>query len=176
MDGYLGKPVQLDELKAVLGRWQTGTQKTGKPAEIPQQKKINAPGSFSATGKVVFNRTDLMNRMLDDMEMAALTARTFIEDLPQQLAAIKSAVDQNDCAAIASFAHRLKGAAGTLGGDALHYLLGELECAGKNQDLPAAKKISAQLDAESAALVNSLQAEIIDAQPDAFGVPFAEKV
>ncbi|HTB82919.1 MAG TPA: ATP-binding protein [Candidatus Sulfotelmatobacter sp.] len=176
MDGYLGKPIQLEELKAVLGRWQTRTQKNEKLAEIPKTQKINAPESLSATGNAVFNRADLMNRMLDDMEMASLTARTFIEDLPQQLAAIKSAVDRNDCAAINSFAHRLKGAAGTLSGDALYYLLGELERAGKNHDLPAAKKISAQLDAESAALVNSLQAEILDTPSDPCGVPFAEKV
>jgi len=176
MDGYLGKPIQIEELKAVLGRWQTRTQKIGQLAEIPQQQKIYAPEFFSATGRAVFNRADLMNRMLDDMEMATLTALAFVEDLPRQLAAIKSAADQNDCAAINSCAHRLKGAAGTLGGDALYYLLGELEHAGKNQDLPTVKKISAQLDAESAALVKALQAEILDATPDAFGVPFAEKV
>jgi len=176
MDGYLGKPIQLEELKAVLGRWKTRTQKIGKLAEIPQEQKINAPEFFPATGRAVFNRADLMNRMLDDMEMATLTALAFVEDLPRQLAAIKSAVDQTDCAAINGCAHRLKGAAGTLGGDALYYLLGELELAGKNQDLPAAKKISAQLDAESAALMKALQAEILDAPPDPFGVPFAEKV
>jgi CheY-like chemotaxis protein len=176
MDGYLGKPVQLEELKTVLGRWKTRTQKNEYAAEIPQAQKTNPRESLSATGKAVFNRADLLHRLLHDMEMAAFTAQAFIEDLPRQLIAIKSAVDRTDCAGINTCAHRLKGAAGTIGGDALHYLLGELECAGKNQDLPAAKQISAQLEAESAALVKALQSEILDAPPDPCGVPFAEKV
>jgi signal transduction histidine kinase/DNA-binding response OmpR family regulator len=180
MDGYLGKPIQMEELKAVLERWKSKTQKVEPaaemPTEAPKPQKISVPASFSATGRAVFSRADLMNRMLDDMEMATLTSEAFIEDLPKQLAAIQSAVDQNDCAATGSFAHRLKGAAGTVGGDALYFLLGELENAGRNQNLEAVKNISAQLAAESGALVKALQSEILNAPPDPFGVPFAEKV
>ena len=203
MDGYLGKPIQIDELKAVLERWKKSPAKksaalttassgnaTSVPAAAPATKNVSAEiisemkdeqkiftrNFTSLTGKLVFNRADLMNRMLDDMEMAALTSQAFIDDLPKQLAAIKAAVTKQDAAATASAAHRLKGAAGTCGGDALHQVLDDIERAGKQNNLDLAAKCAAQLDEESAALVKALTEEILNAPPDPFGVPFAETV
>ena len=203
MDGYLGKPIQIEELKAALERWKK-IPSSGAPVsdpasseKIPAQleaapaiqnvpteiipalnhtKKMFTPEFTSLTGKDVFNRADLMNRMLDDLEMATLTAQAFIEDLPKQLAAIKSAVASGDPAATGSAAHRLKGAAGTVGGDALHHVLGDLERLGKEKNLELAAKSAAQLDDEAAALVAALTEEILNAPPDPFGVPFAEAV
>ena len=78
--------------------------------------------------------------------------------------------------ATASAAHRLKGAAGTMGGDSLHYLLGEIERLGKAKDMEAVAPLAAQIEAEAAALAEMLTNEILHAPPDPFGVPFAEKV
>ncbi len=200
MDGYLGKPIQIEELKAVLDRWKksaavspnsdsaSSEKISTPPAVAPVIQKIsveiipamplpqkNFTANFtSLTGKDVFNRADLMNRMLDDMEMATLTAQAFIDDLPKQLAAIKTAVASGDLAATASAAHRLKGAAGTCGGDALHHVLSDLERLGKEKKIELATKSAAQLDDEAAALVAALTEEILNAPPDPFGVPFAE--
>ena len=189
MDGYLGKPIQLEDLKAVLEKWKP---KTATPVSTPASpentpaEKISvaatvvtapagenfAPEFVSTTGKEVFNRADLMNRMLDDLEMAALTAQAFVDDLPKQTANIRKAVQHSDPAAIASAAHRLKGAAGTMGGDALHHILSELERAGKDKDLHAARSLAEKIADEAAALVQALQAEILNAPADPFGVPF----
>ena len=192
MDGYLGKPIQIENLKAALenakqvkaGRERETASPTpsadspipalATDAPVSKMEETFMRGFTSTTGKVVFNRADMMNRMLDDMEMATLTAQAFLEDLPKQIANIKSAVASGDPAATASAAHRLKGAAGTVGGDALHHVLGEIERAGKANEMDIAIKNAAQLDEESAALADALQEEILNAPPDPFGVPFAE--
>ena len=186
MDGYLGKPIQMDALKAALEKWKP---KNGTPAastassetvaaekNSPVAEKTFAPEFVSTTGKTIFNRADLMNRMLDDMEMATMTAQAFMDDLPKQIAALLKAVASGDPAATASAAHRLKGAAGTMGGDSLHYLLGEIERLGKAKEMEAVAPLAAQIESEAAALAEALTGEILNAPPDPFGVPFAEKV
>jgi CheY-like chemotaxis protein len=195
MDGYLGKPIQIEDLKAALEKWKpkTGTPVSDPasseniaPEKIPGDEvvvaennspapagKTFAPEFISTTGKVVFNRADLMNRMLEDMEMATLTAQAFVDDLPKQLANIKKAVASGDPAATASAAHRLKGAAGTMGGDALHHVLSELERIGKANTMDNAAALAEKIEAEAAALTQALTDEILNAPPDPFGVPFA---
>jgi CheY-like chemotaxis protein/HPt (histidine-containing phosphotransfer) domain-containing protein len=195
MDGYLGKPIQLEDLKAALEKWKPKTETpVSDPAsseniaseKIPGDEvvvaennspapagKTFAPEFISTTGKVVFNRADLMNRMLEDMEMATLTAQAFVDDLPKQLANIKKAVASGDHAATASAAHRLKGAAGTMGGDALHHVLSELERIGKANTMDTAAALAEKIEAEAAALAQALTDEILNAPPDPFGVPFA---
>ncbi len=196
MDGYLGKPIQMDALKAALEKWQptngtpAASTTSSEPvaveknptAETPAVENIStpiekkfSPNFVSLTGKAIFNRADLMNRMLDDMEMATLTAQAFLDDLPKQTAALLKAVTSGDPAATASAAHRLKGAAGTMGGDSLHYLLGEIERLGKAKDMDAVTKLARQIEGEAAALAEILTSEILNAPPDPFGVPFAEK-
>ncbi len=198
MDGYLGKPIQLEDLKAALEKWKPKTA-DGTPVASPASSenlateknpaaeiavaensspapagKTFAPEYISTTGKVVFNRADLMNRMLEDMEMATLTAQAFVDDLPKQLAHIKKAVASGDPAATASAAHRLKGAAGTMGGDALHHVLSELERIGKANTMDTAAALAEKIEAEAAALAQALTDEILNAPADPFGVPFAE--
>jgi CheY-like chemotaxis protein len=179
MDGYLGKPIQMDALRAALEKWKP---KNGTPAVSTASSETEtadnnfSPEFVSTTGKAIFNRADLMNRMLDDMEMATLTAQAFMDDLPKQTAALLKAVASGDATATASAAHRLKGAAGTMGGDSLHYLLGEIERLGKAKDMEAVAPLAAQIEAEAAALAEMLTNEILHAPPDPFGVPFAEKV
>jgi len=174
MNGHLGKPIQIEELKAVLERW----HKSDRVPETADASAITEPNAFldgdlgSTTGRLVFNREDMLTRMLDDMEMATLTAQAFIEDLPKQLGAIKNAVHSGDPAATVSAAHRLKGAAGMIGGDALHHLLSELERIGKEQCMDAAAELIVKIDREAAALVRALQKEILSLPPDPFGAPF----
>ena len=140
---HLGKPIQLEDLKAALEKWKPkGADRNPASSQacpekptaenipvtetVPAEHLTSAPAGktftpehISTTGKVVFNRADLMNRMLEDMEMAKLTAEAFVGDLPKQLANIRQAIKNGDPAATSSAAHRLKGAAGTMGGDAL---------------------------------------------------------
>ena len=181
MDGYLGKPINIEELKAALKKAELKNSAGGSekiPAvetaveNFPPGPAPAPPDFISLSGKLVFNRDDLMNRMLEDMELATLTAGAFLEDLPRQTAALKTAIHSGDPAVTASAAHRLKGAAGTIGGDALHQLLDEIERAGKNKSMETATALLPRLDPEAAALAWALQEEIINAPADPCGEPF----
>lgn len=54
-------------------------------------------------------------------------------DLPQRL---QSLIEASDLSALATYAHRLYGAAGNLGMEMLHTALGKLEISARNRDLP----------------------------------------
>jgi len=171
MDGYLGKPIQIELLKTVLERAQP---KTSIPIMNPETSPLTiveplpplaVPAYTSPSGKLVFNRADMLNRMLDDMEMAVLTAEAYLSDLPNQVSALKAAIASGDAADTASAAHRLKGATGTIGGDALHHLLDEIERAGKNQTMDVSTKLFIRFDDELAALVRALQEDILSQAP-----------
>ena len=174
MNGYLGKPVQIEELKAALERWKVA-EPVAAPAMVRNHSSLEQ-AFVSTTGRDVFNRADMMNRMLEDMEMATLTAQAFIEDLPKQLAAINSAVQNSDPAATASAAHRLKGAAETIGGDAvLLHLLSELDRIGKAKAMDTATALAEKIGHEAAALVRALQDEILSEPPHSLGAPFPKE-
>jgi PAS domain S-box-containing protein len=171
MDGYLGKPIQIELLKAALERAQpkkpiTIMAQETTPAPTPEPLLTHAAQTYiSPSGKPVFNRADMLNRMLDDVEMAALTAEAYLNDLPNQASALKVAIISGDAADTASAAHRLKGATGTIGGDALHHLLDEIERAGKTQNMAVATKLFMRFDDELAALVRALQEDILSQTP-----------
>ena len=171
MDGYLGKPIQIELLKTVLERAQpkntiTIMAQEITPAATPEPLLSLAANTYvSPSGKPVFNRADMLNRMLDDVEMAALTAEAYLSDLPNQVGALKAAIRSGDAADTASAAHRLKGATGTIGGDALHHLLDEIERAGKTQNMAVATELFAGFDDELAALVQALKEDILNQNP-----------
>ena len=156
MDGYLGKPIQIEALKTVLEKAKLKAtpvmNQEPQPTSAVSATPIVAPQDFiSPSGKLIFNRADMLNRMLDDLEMAALTAEAFLEDFPKQTAALTAAIQSGDPAAAASFAHRMKGATGTMGGDALYHLLDEIERAGNERSIATIHKLFSRFEAEAEA-------------------------
>ncbi|HEX7651931.1 MAG TPA: ATP-binding protein, partial [Verrucomicrobiae bacterium] len=159
MDGYLGKPIQMDELRATLQRWQKTPSTTASATPPVAAGLRSTPQPVTSSGwsaKPVFDRADLMNRMLDDIELAALTAQAFNEDLPKQLASITAAYAAKDARAVAAAAHRLKGAAGTMGGLAIHELLNGLEQAGKANDWSTIDLLAKEIEPAAQALAQVL--------------------
>jgi signal transduction histidine kinase/CheY-like chemotaxis protein/HPt (histidine-containing phosphotransfer) domain-containing protein len=113
MSDYLAKPVELDGLAEMLAKW------------LP----VSLPDSGGATPRLarseveiatpVFAEKDLLERLMDDRELAGVVLNGFVEDAPSQLSKLQTAIDEADLPGIRLQAHTLKGSSATVGAERL---------------------------------------------------------
>jgi two-component system sensor histidine kinase/response regulator len=115
MDDYLSKPLRPRQLEAALDRW------APRPA-----------------AGVVIDEAILAG--LDALDAAAFDElkTMYLEEAGAGLAALRSAVENEDADAIARSAHRLRGSSSTLGAVMVANLAGDLERRAKSGDLVGA--------------------------------------
>jgi PAS domain S-box-containing protein len=132
MNDHLFKPATLQQLKEKLQTWialdNTRTQTDGASA-APDQSRSN--GGDSA---MVIDRALLLEITGSDEEMAAQFLRGFREQQDHLFLPVKQALDEIDMAAIKAAAHRLKGAARTIGAVRLGDVCERMEAAAKAGD------------------------------------------
>ena len=130
MDGYLSKPVSPQALTEVLARWlpmSNGQLRTLRGREAPLES--------SYASSVVFDRAGMLERLMNDEELAQIVIETFLDDIPCQIDSLRRYLDVSDASGAERQAHLLKGAAANVGGEALCALAVEMENAGKTGDL-----------------------------------------
>ena len=74
-------------------------------------------------------------------------ARVFLEDAPDRLASIRSALDRGDPHVAERLAHSLKSSASMLGARTLSRLAGQVESRAREKSLPAGDPLLAELEA-----------------------------
>ena len=99
-----------------------------------------------------------MDRMMDDNELARKIVRSFLVELPKQVTALRSAIQAADCPKTVQLAHRLKGAAGTLGGELLQRLAAQMELAGRAGEGEKLGQFLPELEPVSRDLIQALSA------------------
>jgi CheY-like chemotaxis protein/HPt (histidine-containing phosphotransfer) domain-containing protein len=129
--GYLAKPVDADQLCALLAKHAAG------PNRIV---KFGASISDVESGPI---RSLLPT---NDAELRQIVLE-FIDTLDTKLTEMQTAWDAADCEALASRAHWLKGAGGTVGFACFTSPAAELEQIAKSGDLPTAKSALSSLRA-----------------------------
>ena len=128
-DDYLSKPVDPQALSEMLDKWLPKYEMADtQPVSLapPVRKKVP-----------VFDRTDLMARLMNDEKLARLIISTFLEDLPNQLKSLKNYVNQGDVVRAVRQVHTIKGAAANVSGEALYQIAYEIEKAGNADGLTA---------------------------------------
>jgi PAS domain S-box-containing protein len=119
MDDYPAKPLELSQLAAMLSRWVPGSIETaGKPA---------ANGTVRSTA--TFAPDALLERLMEDRELAATVLEGFVRDGPVQLRQLRSRLDNQDAPGVRLQAHTLKGAAATVSAEALSEIAMAMEWA-----------------------------------------------
>lgn len=124
MDAYLVKPVRIDQLRRTLERWlPIGDGHTS--AEAPAQNgKAPAAIDRSVLAAWLGHDIDAINSLLMKFRETAIQTERDIDQ----------AARSGDFAALAAAAHKLKGAAQTVGASPLGRAAGALELAGKAGD------------------------------------------
>ena len=105
----------------------------------------------------VFDRAALLDRVMDDEEIARVVIAGFLGDIPGQIEQLKGYAAAGDTQQVEQQAHRIKGAAATVGGEALSALAAALEQAGSAGDVALISARVAELDAQFAALKGAMQ-------------------
>jgi CheY-like chemotaxis protein len=125
MDDYITKPVQLDELVSVL-------QRCLERATRPPARETN--GSMPLLPEtVVFDRVACLDRLGGDETLLQRIIKVFLNDSQQQINKLTEALAGSDPAQVSRLAHKLNGATGSIGANALRQLAIELEAAARDQ-------------------------------------------
>jgi signal transduction histidine kinase/DNA-binding response OmpR family regulator len=139
MNDYVSKPVSPQALAEVLMRW------------LPQQADAPAP--------VVFDRAGMLERLMDDADLARVVTENFLDDVPRQIEALRGYLDAWDAAGAERQAHSLKGASSNVGGEALRALASEMEKAGRAGELDLVRARMDDLEREFARLKEAMTQE-----------------
>lgn len=88
----------------------------------------------------ILNRKEVYSRVDDDMELLQELIEIFLEDYPQLMSDIHSAIQSGDAEALKSSAHTLKGSVSNFCAQSAVDAALKLEIAGGNKDLSSAEE------------------------------------
>jgi signal transduction histidine kinase/DNA-binding response OmpR family regulator/HPt (histidine-containing phosphotransfer) domain-containing protein len=126
MDDYVAKPIRAEELARTVNRWLCGAGTPDAEPTPPPEGTVEIDGPEGGPPDV-FRRSELLDRLMGDSELAHALVEGFLEDIPVQISRLKGFVQAGDAASAARQAHTVKGAAANIGAAALQQIAGVLE-------------------------------------------------
>ena len=153
MNDYLTKPVSGQTLAQVLRRWLPPKPET----ETAQTSRENA-----APPTEIFNPADLLDRLMDDRELACSVLHWFLDDVPKCLDHLREALLREDVETLGRRAHSLNGLAANAGAPRLRDRAEQLETAANEQELDKIAALLPQAEAaaeEAYAVIRAFLAE-----------------
>jgi CheY-like chemotaxis protein/HPt (histidine-containing phosphotransfer) domain-containing protein len=118
MDGYLSKPIDLQQLDDVLAVY---ADRRCSDVVTPAHDSFVTP----------VNTTELLQRIDADRAFLAELVGTFREEYPEMIQSAQLAIGRRDAAGVEHVGHALKGALGNLAASGASNLAGELEAMGR---------------------------------------------
>ena len=109
MNGYVSKPLRFDTLERAIEQW-TGAQRPA--SEVPDSR----PPAPVAAKPTAFDCEEFGDSVMGNEELARRIVRTFVNDIPRQLARLAQAVSDGDVQQVRLVAHSIKGAAASVSG------------------------------------------------------------
>ena len=126
MDGYLSKPVRIDELKQILSE----IEKTQNMRQSSEQNPFRAIGRLEL----------LLDSVMGDRALLAEMAELWLRDSAMQEKQVRNGLDSGDIIMVQRAAHALKGSIGTFQACAAQDAASQLEMSAKNADLVGARQ------------------------------------
>ena len=136
MDDYLSKPFDFGQLREVLQRWlpgmvvsgavgiaQAGVEGIAGVADVSDAREAD---KIHEADEGVFDRKGLLNRLGDD-EYVSIFVDKFIASTSRLMVLLKKAIEEVDSAAIHLQSHSIKGAAASIGAEAMRVIAGRME-------------------------------------------------
>jgi CheY-like chemotaxis protein len=152
MDAYLSKPIDIEELVAVIDRF------AGRHT-LQSDHDISPLGLSASNGsEQTLNLDAAMRRLHGDRELYRQFVEVFDEDAPGLIQDLRAASAARDAKKLSRAAHSLRGLAVNLGADIVQRLAAQLEAQGECGDLHSAVDTYGQLLAAFDALHQALQA------------------
>jgi signal transduction histidine kinase/CheY-like chemotaxis protein len=158
MNDYVAKPVTLRALEKVLLKWLSPAvtaKSSPRPisSDVPRMPLEN--GSNEST-LLIFNRAEFLDRIMNDSALARTVISGFLDDLPGQVRELKNRVEAGEFKKIEQLAHKIRGASGIMGGDAMNAVADNLEQTAKTGDQPRVLALMSEIEIQFSHLQNAL--------------------
>ena len=154
MNDYLTKPVSGQTLAQVLRRWLPASPET-EEAEVRRER-------VTPSSTEIFDPADLLDRLMDDRELACSVLHWFLDDVPKCLDHLREALLREDVETLGRRAHSLTGLAANAGAPRLRDRAEQLETAANEQELDKIAALLPQAEAaaeEACAVIRAFLAE-----------------
>jgi PAS domain S-box-containing protein len=148
MDDYVSKPIDADQLLERLESVSPARRGAGQAAAATA-----APATLQA-----FALDAALQRTRGKRTLLRQLVQLLLQDLPDTLAGLESALSTNDARLVERTAHRLRGAAFTVCAEPLAAAAAELELAARNADPARMQEEVGELRARAAELTTELEA------------------
>jgi two-component system, sensor histidine kinase and response regulator len=156
MDDYIPKPVLVGDVQAALSRWlhgeatapQTSTSAdwAGSARDVLDPDRLAELSQLDSAG----NGSEFLRMLID----------CFLTRAPADLARLGAAVEHRDATAIYHVAHRVKGAAATLGSAGMVAVCQELEALARAGTLAPARELLCCLEHEFGRVTSALDVAV----------------
>ena len=174
MDDYLSKPVEPQRLADLLDRWLPRDPEAGSS---PGAAGVSAAGGVTAANEnlkvavaegslldvkktpAVFDRREMLERVLDDAELARIVLDAFLEDIPGRIEDLSAALGAADETLVVRLTHTIKGASANISAHELCALAGVMEKAARRGDLTAVAANMAGLGGAMSRLSREIESE-----------------
>ncbi len=156
MNDYVSKPVAPQALARVLEKWLNE-----ETSSAPMQKVV-ATEVTSQPEHPVWDLAGLMERVMDDQELALQVLDGFPEDIAQRIQALEAFLTAEDGVGAERQAHSINGASGIVGGKALRAVALEIEKAAKASLLAEASEKMPELIRQFEKLKAAIEVQVKD--------------
>jgi two-component system, sensor histidine kinase and response regulator len=151
MDDYLSKPFDLPQLRAMLQRWipqkaQAAGAERGSVAAESATGGALAPMQADAGQAAIFDREGLLERIGGDEEFLQIFVGKFIESTAELMISLAEAIEGGDGGGIHLQSHSIKGAAASIGAEAMRSIAAEMEVSAKGGQLADMPQLYEALD------------------------------
>jgi PAS domain S-box-containing protein len=126
MDGYLSKPIRIDELKQAMSE----VKKISNTGQSSEQNSFRAIGQLDL----------LLESVMGDRALLTEMAELWLADSAKQEAQIRNGLDSADAIMVQRAAHAIKGSVGTFQASAAQDAANQVELSAKDADLVGARK------------------------------------
>ena len=121
-----------------------------------EPSKFNKNTMSSGLTDSIFDWDGLLHRLMGDEDLAKEIIDDFLKQIPDNLFAVKKALNDKDVLLLQREAHIIKGASGNVGALAMQEIAKQIEIASEAKDLVKAGSFVAKLDTQLEILKNKL--------------------
>jgi len=121
-----------------------------------ESSTLDQKNMSSGLTDTIFDWDGLLHRLMGDEDLAKEIIDDFLKQIPDNLLAIREALNNEDLSLVQREAHIIKGASGNVGALTLQDIAEQIEIAGEEKDLVKAGSFVAELDTQLEILKNKL--------------------
>ncbi len=160
MNDYISKPINLNALAEVLKTWLIDSVPVSQPERQPESPPVEKNEPASPPTGMIFDRADLMYRVMDDVELATVVLEGYLGDIPLQITRLEEYLDKNMLQDALRQAHTIKGASANIGAELVRQVSAAMELSASEGDLEPVRARLPELKQQFERLKQEIEKEL----------------